>query len=49
MKRIVPPIKRAGGKSRLLKDILPLIEKAGKHACYAECFGGGLGARLLAS
>lgn len=46
MKRIVPPIKRAGGKSRLLKDILPLIEKAGKHACYAECFGGGLAVLL---
>ena len=46
MAKIVPPIKRAGGKSRLLKHLLPLIEQAGKHACYAEAFGGGLAVLL---
>lgn len=33
-----PIIKRAGGKTRLLKYLLPLVPE---HTCYVEVFGGG--------
>jgi DNA adenine methylase len=40
-----PPISRPGGKTRLLKQLLPLLER--EHTCYVEVFGGGA-ALLLA-
>jgi DNA adenine methylase len=39
-----PILRWPGGKSRLLKQLLPRIPK---HVCYCECFAGGL-ALLLA-
>lgn len=33
-----PIVKRAGGKTRLLKYLLPLVPD---HTCYVEVFGGG--------
>jgi len=39
MNRIKPILRWPGGKSRLLKKLLPLIPK---HECYGEVFGGGL-------
>jgi DNA adenine methylase len=39
VKRTVPILRWPGGKSRLLKKILPRIPE---HECYAEVFGGGL-------
>ena len=39
IENLKPCISWAGGKSRLLKFILPLIPE---HRCYAEPFGGGL-------
>lgn len=44
MKRTRPIIRWPGGKSRLLKKLLPKIKP---HICYAEHFGGGI-ALLLA-
>lgn len=41
--RIKPAVSWPGGKSRLLKHILPLIPK---HDCYAEPFAGGLAVLL---
>ena len=37
--RIKPILRWPGGKSRLLKKLLPLIPE---HDCYGEVFGGGL-------
>ncbi|MDR0533100.1 MAG: DNA adenine methylase [Verrucomicrobiales bacterium] len=42
--RIKPAVRWPGGKSRLLKELLPLIPP---HTCYVEPFAGGL-AMLLA-
>ena len=42
----MPLIKLAGGKTCLLKDLLPLIN-ATPHTCFVEVFGGGL-ATILA-
>lgn len=39
-KPIKPMIKRPGGKTRLLKHLMPLIE-ARPHVCYVEVFAGG--------
>lgn len=39
MSRTKPILRWPGGKSRLLKDLLPLIRS---HHTYAEAFGGGL-------
>jgi len=39
-KPIKPMIKRPGGKTRLLKHLMPLIE-ARPHVCYVEIFAGG--------
>jgi len=41
--KVRPAIRWAGGKSRLLKWILPLIPK---HVCYCEPFAGGLAVLL---
>jgi DNA adenine methylase len=41
--RVKPAVSWPGGKSRLLKYILPLIPK---HACYCEPFSGGLAVLL---
>jgi DNA adenine methylase len=41
--RVKPALSWPGGKSRLLKHILPLIPK---HACYVEPFAGGLAVLL---
>lgn len=38
--RIVPLVKRPGGKSRMLKTLLPLIDSS-PHRCYVEPFCGG--------
>src|ERR1700722_9405160 len=43
MKRIRPILRWPGGKSRLLKKILPLIPP---HTCYCEPFAGGLAVLL---
>ncbi len=40
---IKPILRWPGGKSRLLKDILPLIRP---HTCYVEAFAGGLAVLL---
>ncbi len=42
--RVRPAVIRAGGKSRLLKHILPLIPE--DHVCYCEPFAGGLAVLL---
>lgn len=42
-RRIRPAISWPGGKSRLLKHILPLISE---HTCYCEPFAGGLAVLL---
>lgn len=39
MKNAKPIVRWAGGKTRLLKHILPLIRP---HTCYVEAFAGGL-------
>jgi DNA adenine methylase len=39
MERVKPLLRWPGGKSRLLKKLLPLIPE---HECYGEVFGGGL-------
>ncbi|HEX7860821.1 MAG TPA: DNA adenine methylase [Verrucomicrobiae bacterium] len=44
MKRVRPIVRWPGGKSRMLKKLLPMIPP---HECYAEAFGGGM-ALLLA-
>ena len=41
--RVRPAVRRAGGKGRLLKYLLPLIPP---HACYCEPFAGGLAVLL---
>jgi DNA adenine methylase len=41
--RVKPAVSWPGGKSRLLKHILPLIPE---HTCYAEPFSGGLAVLL---
>jgi DNA adenine methylase len=41
--RVKPAIRWAGGKSRLLKHLLPLIPP---HTCYVEPFSGGLAVLL---
>ncbi len=43
MKRVKPILRWPGGKSRLLKYLLPLIPK---HVCYCEPFAGGLAVLL---
>ncbi len=43
MKRVRPILRWSGGKSRLLKHLLPLIPK---HVCYCEPFAGGLAVLL---
>ena len=43
MKRTKPILRWSGGKSRLLKHILPLIPP---HVCYCEPFAGGLAVLL---
>jgi len=43
MKRIRPILRWPGGKSRLLKKILPLLPP---HTCYCEPFAGGLAVLL---
>lgn len=42
---LTSPIVRAGGKRRLLPQILPLIA-ARPHECFVEAFGGGLSVTL---
>ena len=42
---LTSPIKRAGGKRRLLPQILPLIAER-PHVCFVEAFGGGLSVTL---
>lgn len=42
---LTSPIIRAGGKRRLLPQILPLIA-ARPHVCFVEAFGGGLSVTL---
>ena len=44
--RITPAICWPGGKSRLLKHLIPLIPK---HTCYCEPFAGGLAVMLAKS
>jgi DNA adenine methylase len=39
MQRVIPILRWPGGKSRLLKKLLPQIPE---HQCYGEVFGGGL-------
>jgi DNA adenine methylase len=41
--RVRPAVRRAGGKGRLLKYLLPLITP---HTCYCEPFAGGLAVLL---
>lgn len=43
--KIKPAIKWPGGKTRMLKHLLPVIE-ARKHVCYCEPFAGGLAVLL---
>ena len=43
MTRIKPILRWQGGKTRMLKEILPLIPK---HTCYCEPFAGGLAVLL---
>jgi DNA adenine methylase len=43
MEKVKPIIRWPGGKTRLLKTILPLMRP---HACYAEPFAGGLAVLL---
>lgn len=38
--RIVPLVKRPGGKARMLKHLLPIIDQM-PHKCYVEPFAGG--------
>jgi DNA adenine methylase len=43
-KKVKPLISRAGGKTCLLKELLPLLGVP--HRCYVEVFGGGLAVLL---